>query len=480
MRTIYSKLLLVSISVLVAGFTLLTTGLNVAYKTYIITQNETEMIRLASDFNDLLNEKYKLGELSSLVIRDEIYRLERYANVKIWMIPKGGEMVVTDESADIDLIHRELDLKEIESVFEEGIPIFRAANYKYLPENQYYTLIYPIEIGEKTVFVVYLNKSVPFINKTVEDINRFAMVTLILAAIYASITLFYAAKRVSDDIKRLNEGVKFVAKGNFDYAFETTRSDEIGELCKNFNQLTTELKEMEDARRKFISDLSHDLRSPITSIKGYTLGILDGTIAPEKWEKYLNIVKDEADRLTKLINDILDLSKMQTGELDLNRSDFDMHELLLNILDRFEARMTEKDVEVSLKLASGDVMVEGDYALIERVIYNLVDNAVKFVAQDGTLEILTDVKETKILIGIRNTGVTIPEDKLSHIWQRFSKGDLSRGLEKRSSGLGLSIVKEILDAHGEKIDVYSNDFLGVMFVFSMSRSTFTKRQSTKK
>ncbi len=475
MRTIYSKLITVSISVLVVGFILLTAGLNFTYKNYIVEQKRIEMTRLAADFNQMLNDKYKVGELVGSTISGELYRLEHYANLEVWMIPSTGDIVVSDKTTDINFIKKELDLMEIERVSKDSKPIFRAANYKNLPGNLYYTLIYPINIGGKNVFVLYLNKSVPDIKNTIADINRFAIYTLILASVYAGVTLFFSAKRISDDIKRLNQGVKFVAKGNFDYAFDTGRKDEVGELCANFNQMTTELKSMEDARRKFISDLSHDLRSPITAIKGYTMGILDGTIPPEKWEKYLNIVSDETDRLTKLINDILDLSKMQTGALQLNPSDFDAHQLLIDILDRFEARIAEKGLEVSLKLATGDVMVTGDYALIERAIYNLMDNAVKFVPQDGILEILTDIKESKILIGIRNTGIAIPEDKLSHIWQRFSKGDHSRGLEKRSSGLGLAIVKEILDAHGEKIDVYSNEFLGVMFVFSMTRSTLGKK-----
>lgn len=475
MKTIYSKLIAISLSVLVGGFILLTAGLNIAYKNYIIEQTQSELTRLAQDFNQLLNDNYTLNTLPVSSIREELYRLERYASLKVWIVPSGGNMVVTEENADIELIKKELDAAEIDAVFKLGKPIFRAANYATLPENQYYTLIYPIAIEGQRIFVLYLNKSLPFINQTVADINRFAIYTLILASLYAGITLFLSAKRVSDDIKRLSQGVKFVAKGNFDYAFDTTRKDEVGELCRNFNQMTKELKDMEGARRKFISDLSHDLRSPITSIKGYTVGILDGTIPPEKWEKYLNIVKDEAERLTKMINDILDLSKIQTEAMQLNLSEFDVHELLLNIVDRFEARILEKGVEIKTRLATGDVRVEGDVQLIERVIYNLMDNAVKFVEEDGTIELLTDIKDKKILVGIRNTGQAIPEDKLSQIWQRFMKGDMSRGLEKRSSGLGLAIVKEILDAHGEKIDVYSNPYLGVMFVFSMSRSTFNNK-----
>ncbi|MCK8059647.1 MULTISPECIES: cell wall metabolism sensor histidine kinase WalK [unclassified Fusibacter] len=474
MKTIYSRLILVSLSVLIVGMIMLTVGLNIVFKNYIVNQNHQEMLRLAQNFNQLIDNQVSLGVIDAKTIRDELYRLERYANLKIWMIPSGDENVImADENTDINLIYSELDQLEIDRVLESGQPIFRSANYKTLSGNQYYTLIFPVTVKDKELFVLYLNKSVPFVNNTVKEINRFALITLFLASLYAATTIFFSAKSVSNDIKRLNNGVKFVSKGNFEYEFNTDRKDEIGELTKNFNQMTKELKSVEESRRKFISDLSHDLRSPITSIKGYTQGILDGTIPAEKWEKYLNIVSEETDRLTKLINDILDLSKMQTGELHLNKVDFDAHELLLNVLDRFEERIEKKSVEVSLKLAEGNTMVEGDSQLIERVVYNLVDNAVKFINEDGLLEVLTDIKENKMLIGVRNTGPLIPDDKLANIWQRFSKLDNSRGIEKKSSGLGLSIVKEILDAHGEKIDVYSNEYLGVMFVFSLSRSAFS-------
>jgi signal transduction histidine kinase len=137
-------------------------------------------------------------------------------------------------------------------------------------------------------------------------------------------------------------------------------------------------------------------------------------------------------------------------------------------------------VEVVLRLCERPGFVDGDPALIERVVHNLMDNAVKFVNEDGVLEVLTEVKERKLLVGIRNTGTHIPEDKLHLIWNRFSKLDDSRGVERKSSGLGLAIVKEILEAHGEKIDVYSNVYLGVMFVFSMSTSLFIKKDKPEK
>ncbi len=470
MKTLYSKLLLLSISALIIGFILLTLGFNTAMTSFFVEQNHLEMEQLADDFNKLLAERIANGEFSQQMLISEMKSLEQYANLKVWLL-MGDTFINTDQTISFDVSQLSDD---IEKIGQSGAPIFKTARYAQLPDEQFYSLIYPFNIDGETVSIIYLNKSTPVVAKSISRINRFTLVALVIALLYAAITIFIATKSVSDNIKKLNKGVKFVAKGNFDYQFKTDRKDEIGELCQNFNYMIRELKAQEDTSRRFISDLSHDLRSPITSIKGYIVGVLDGTIPPEKWEKYLNIAKRETDRLTKLINDILDLSKMQSGELTINKSDFDIHSMVLNVLDRFEERLAQKDVEVTFKLAEGDTMVEGDSDLIERVVYNLLDNAVKFVEPDGVIEIMTHAKENKMLIGIRNSGATIPDEKLAKIWQRFSKLDESRGLNKQSSGLGLSIVKEILDGHDEKIDVFSNQYLGVMFVFSLTRSTFKR------
>ncbi len=470
MKTLYSRLLLLSLSALILGFIILTIGLNFAMTTYFVEDNHHQMEALAESFNKLIADKIAQGDFSQQLLISEMKSLEEYADLKVWLL-LGETFINTDDSFSFDVSELSDDIKRIG---QTKAPIFETARYEQFPDEQFYSLIYPFDIDGETVSIIYLNRATPTVEKSISKINKITLVALVIALLYASVTIFFSTKRASDDIKHLNQGVKFVAKGNFDYQFKTERKDEIGELCQNFNYMIGELKAQEDTSRRFISDLSHDLRSPITSIKGYIVGVLDGTIPPEKWEKYLNIAKQETDRLTKLINDILDLSKMQSDGLMINKTDFDIHSMVLNVLDRFEERIAKKGVEVTFKLAEGDTMVEGDESLIERVVYNLLDNAVKFVDEDGTLEIMTNAKESKILVGIRNSGMPIPNDKLSKIWQRFSKLDASRGLNKQSSGLGLSIVREILDAHDEKIDVYSNDYLGVMFVFSMTRSAFKR------
>jgi signal transduction histidine kinase len=200
--------------------------------------------------------------------------------------------------------------------------------------------------------------------------------------------------------------------------------------------------------------------------------MLDGTIEQDKQERYLKIVLNESDRLIKMINDLLDLSKMESGALVLNKTDFDMNEMILNVLDNFEQKILEKQIKLTIDLTKDKVLAHGDYTAIHRVVYNLLDNATKFVDEDGSISIRTELRADKLYVGISNTGRVLSPKELELIWDRFTKLDKSRGLEKKSSGLGLSIVKEIVKAHHEQIDVFSNEEIGVAFIFTVSTQIF--------
>lgn len=471
MKSMFRKLLMIYLTVMVVGFIILSVSLNYAFNAYFTQEKTKALERYAAQFESIL-AGYPAGTLTMEGFAEEIHKLEGYSEGNVWLVSADGNLIFNPQKKEFIEIKNEIDFDEVARVFK-GEVIVHQSQYTSLKNQTFLTLITPIRIDNQVQYALYINAGLPVIQKSTNDINRYSFISLIISTLLASLMIFYITENIRRDIKKLGVMLKHISKGNFEFKANENRLDELGELANGIQAMAGELKSVEDTRRKFISDLSHDFRSPLTSIKGYTQGILDGTIPPEKWEKYLNIVYDESERLSKLANDILDLSKMQSGELPINKVDFDMHELLLDILDRFEERLKKKNVELTLRLTDKPSYVDGDPALIERVVYNLIDNAVKFVNEDGVLEVLTDVKEKKLLIGIRNTGTHIPADKLHLIWNRFSKLDDSRGVERKSSGLGLSIVKEILEAHGEKIDVYSDVYLGVMFVFSMTTSLFT-------
>ena len=186
----------------------------------------------------------------------------------------------------------------------------------------------------------------------------------------------------------------------------------------------------------------------------------------------MNIVLSESERLKKLVNDILELSKLQSGQMTVNKTDFDINQMVLQELDRFEHRIIDKHLKLHINLSDTKVLAHADEDAMRRVVYNLIDNAIKFIDMDGELRVKSELKGNKYLIGIQNSGPVIPKDKLDSIWDRFNKLDDSRGREKDSSGLGLAIIREIIRAHDEKIEVYSDEEVGVMFVFSVETQIF--------
>lgn len=319
-----------------------------------------------------------------------------------------------------------------------------------------------------------LSVSMPGIKKNIKEISTITLSALFIAGAIGVILLTFFMAEIKREIDELREAVDYVAEGNFDKKIKVRNNDELGELAHRFNDMADELAKLEDAKRRFISDLTHDLRSPLTSISGYTKGIMDGTIPHENQDRYLKIVYDESIRLSKMINDVLDLSRLESGKMLINKSDFDINHIIVETLDKFEQRIVDKNIRMDIILHEEKALAHGDAQAIGRVIYNLIDNAVKFIDPEATLFIRTEIKNDKILVGIQNTAPFISEEQLKNIWNRFYKIDTSRGQQKNSSGLGLSIIKEIVKAHDEKIEVYSNEEIGVLFVFSLPVKIFKK------
>jgi signal transduction histidine kinase len=359
---------------------------------------------------------------------------------------------------------------EIQQVFA-GETTSKEVSYKNLYTDRMLRVGYPFNVGE-TTYAMFINVPMPEIEDTISRVSIIIFVSLAISGLLAVILIFVITRRMGYEINVINESARYIAEGNFDKKIIINRKDELGELAESFNVMADELNKQENTKRMFISSLSHDLRTPLTTIKGYTQGILDGTIDGEKQDRYLKIVLNEIDRLVKMINDLLDLSKMESGALVLNKTDFDLNELIVNVLDNFEQRIVSKRVKLTIDLSKEKVLAHGDYTAIHRVVYNLMDNATKFVNEEGSISIRTEFRDDKLYVGVSNTGKVLSAKELSMIWDRFSKLDKSRGLEKKSSGLGLSIVKEIIKAHNEKIDVFSNEDIGVAFIFTVSTQIF--------
>jgi signal transduction histidine kinase len=222
-----------------------------------------------------------------------------------------------------------------------------------------------------------------------------------------------------------------------------------------FNNMAASLRNIDKMRNDFIANVSHDLRTPMTVIAGFIDGILDNTIKPEEHRKYLVVVRNEVLRLSRLVKNLLDIAKIEAGELKLNLVDFNVCEMMSNILLSFEATISKKDIDVDVDFLSPTINVHADYDSIFQVIYNLCDNAVKFTNQGGSLKIMIMEQGKKAHISVKNSGEGIMPDELPRIFEKFYKSDRSRSLDKRGTGLGLYICKTIINRHGEDITAKS-------------------------
>lgn len=470
MKTIFHKFAFVYILIFLISFILIIIGVRSVLDIYFVSHETDLIVKRISNYEELVNSRY-LNSISLNLLQEQIMLLDGYTGANIWLFTESGALYTTEEdrvSIDPDK-YQELT-EDIKTVFS-GSTTSREVFYKDLYTERILRVGYPFTVGE-TRYAMFVNIPMPEIEDTISKVSVIIFISLSFSGILAVILIFLITERMGYEIKVINDAAKYISEGNFDKKIIINRKDELGQLAESFNLMADELNQQEQTKRMFISSLSHDLRSPLTNIKGYTRGMLDGTIEEDKKERYLKIVLNESDRLIKMINDLLDLSKMESGALVLNKTDFDLNEMIINVLDSFEQSIIEKRIKLTIDLSHDKMKAHGDYASIQRVVFNLLDNATKFVDMDGTISIRTELKGDKYFVGISNTGRVLSPKELEAIWDRFTKLDKSRGLEKASSGLGLSIVKEIVKAHHEKIEVYSNEDIGVAFIFTVSTQIF--------
>ncbi len=516
MRTLFGKMVATHALAIFVGILIMIFGLNAIFQYYFVEKQENQMLEQAeqiagayaffaesqqSGFSGVYSEQFREyltqiidnaeidsefdidrligasnivnvleGDFREALFQFELASLGNYMNASIFIVNEQAQLMSQNDMTVKETIPR----ASVEEVFE-GRVVQEALGIKKIYENPVITVGYPIYLDGKVAYALFLQADVPAVTETVSDILSITIISLLITGIIAVIAIFLVMSNVTKEISRVNMRMKEIAQGNFDRRLKVTRNDELGELMGTFNQMVDELSLVEKKREEFVSNLSHDFRSPLTSINGYTQAILDGTIPPENQERYLRIVADESSRLTKMANDILDLSRMQTGAAKLELEEIKIHDFLVNELIKFEHRIDEKKVDVQVHFVNKVPIIVADRALLQRVVYNLLDNAMKFINQKGTLELKTHVQNQKLVVTIRNTGAVIRKDEQVKIWERFSKLDTSRGEVKKSSGLGLSIVKEIMRAHEEDIWIESTRDTGVSFIFTLPINAWERK-----
>lgn len=335
---------------------------------------------------------------------------------------------------------------------------YEMGNFSGMLSSPHYTLGVPVKSADATIANVFVSLPADssMLKLFMNISSTFILMIFIVFLLVLAVTYIMVDSTVRP-LRNIAAAAKRFGRGDFGCRVAVPKQrDELHALTLSFNNMADAIENMEKQRRDLIANVSHDLRTPMTTIGGFIDGILDGTVKHEKQDYYLTIVSEEIKRLSRLANSMLEVSKLESGENALMLAKFDFSEMVRRIAIGFEQKLLERKIEITLELPDHQ-SISADHDAIFQVAYNLIDNAVKFTPEGGSIAICITTKGSSLQFNIVNTGLGIAPEDIKHIFDRFYKGDRSRNTRVSSSGLGLYIVKTIIGRHGGDIFARSDD-----------------------
>lgn len=420
-----------------------------------------ESTSIANYYSRNMSNREKTGA----EIRQQLKEIASMTSTSIWILSTNGTLLYDTDSPSGQVTQKldSFDPSRTRNYYMVG-------DFYNCFENPVLSVISPINANfqRKAYIIVHLPLS------EVEEIRAslvsIAYQTFTIIFSLSLIVLIVFTAIIYLPMRKITKATREYAEGNLSYVIDVDKDDEIGRLAASLNLMASELSRSEENQKKFIANVSHDFRSPLTSIRGYLEAMVDGTIPPELHEKYLKLVLNETDRLTTLTNSLLTLNNLNTKGMVLEQSDFDINKVIKGVAAAFEGACKQKQIRFELVLTGKTLFVYADEEKIKQVLYNLIDNAIKFSNDDSTIKVETTEKNETVFVSVKDSGIGIPRDSQKLIFDRFYKTDSSRGKDKKGTGLGLSITKEIISAHRENINVISTEGVGTEFIFTLSKS----------
>lgn len=466
-KTLYLKFVLAYVIFGIFGFAIITSFVPSMTEQHLVREKADNLYKEAVLISDTYASGLYSSEASLEMVKTQLDSLSVYLNATIYIVNPSGRIVLeTQKPLDVDEV---VMIENFDPTVTNG-SYYMKGDFFGNSEDTVLTVMNPITSDYKVKGYVIICSNLFDLTKSCNDLLTISYITLAILFFLSLIILIFFTEIVYVPLRKITRAIEEYAAGNMHYEVQVDSDDEIGYLAACLNYMASEIAGAEDDQKKFIANVSHDFRSPLTSIKGYLEAMLDGTIPPELHEKYLNIVLNETDRLTKLTNSLLMLNNLNTKGMLLDFSDFDINQIIRNTAASFEGTCLKKTIAIELILTGDELFVHADMGKIQQVLYNLLDNAIKFSHMDSVIKVETSLKKNKLFVSVKDSGIGIPKDDLKNIFNRFYKSDASRGKDKKGTGLGLSIVKEIINAHGENINVISTEGIGTEFIFSLQQS----------
>ncbi len=393
--------------------------------------------------------------------------LSEYQNTQIWMLdPQGRILIDTAEPLDPDA-PEQIDNFDPLSL---GTGYYSIGKFYNQFSDRMLSVMVPVTLNMSTKGYIAIHVQMMDIYTHRDEILKSVYVVFLVIFILTLMILLVFSFIVYGPLKQITQGANEYASGNLKYNIPVHSDDEMGYLAATLNYMSDELDRSGEYQRQFVANVSHDFRSPLTSIKGYIEAMLDGTIPPEMQAKYLNIVLLETERLNKLTKGLITLNDYDASGYLLDITSFDINSVIRDTAATFGGTCMKKKITFQLLLAAEQLLVSADMGKIQQVLYNLIDNAVKFSPSNSVITVETTEKHGKVFVSVKDHGTGIPKSSIGKIWDRFYKTDSSRGKDRKGTGLGLSIVKEIINAHNQNINVISTEGVGTEFIFTLDKA----------
>ena len=489
---IFRRYLIVFSSIFLVTFVALGTSLIMLVNSYAINE-KTELLKensesLASSISDLLiiNDMNNTYSSQKAIICDQLSVVSQCIGSDVFVCDVEGNVILCKEQTGMTPYytmsmvcdeHSEVKIDDslIQSVYENGTAVTRAVvndQSSYVVGTAIVAPEYSqgLREGSNTIIGSVFAVVADGTTDIVLTIMKTFLIIAILCLGVGFLLIWFTTKRMVTPLQQMSAAAKRFAVGDFSYRVTIDSNDELSDLGYAFNEMADALDKLESSRRSFVANVSHELKTPMTSIAGFIDGILDGTIPQEKQDYYLKIVSDEVRRLSRLVVAMLNMSKMESGDFEMNCKNYNLTDQIIHILLNFEQKIEKKNIEIRGLDDVKDYNVYADTDMIYQVIYNLFDNAVKFTNDGGYIQVgIKDIGDS-VEVSIKNSGEGIKPDELSKIFERFYKVDKSRSLDAKGAGLGLYIVKMMVEMHGGRIFARSESENEAEFIFTLPKA----------
>ncbi|MEG2361139.1 MAG: ATP-binding protein [Christensenella sp.] len=471
-KTIFGKIMLLFMAIIMIALVLSGLMMSQIVRNAYIDDSKQQSTALADDVENLMN-LFANGALSFPQLSEQITAKARSYGNAIWIIDSSGTPWLANDPNGKTVVKQE-DIEkyyvDMIDALNEGKTVRKITEANNVFNTPMLTVATPIMSENAIIGYVFVHKQIYELEQSLMALYRQIVLAAGIAAALSIVLTYFFSKSMLRPLSVVTIGAKQLAKGDFDIHLKVSSKDEIGQLAETFNSVAMDLKKYEASRESLIANVSHELRSPLTSIQGLVQGALDGTIPKSEVDHYLEVVLGESKRLNLLITDMLDLAKIESGQFPMQIDRVELNELMRRVLISFESKINAKRLEIEVEFAEEKTYVMADMNRLTQVIHNILENAIKFVNDGGRLRLETKIQENAAEISVNNSGDVIAAEELPYLFDRFYKIDKSHTREKEGTGIGLSIVKNILKAHGQRIWVTSNELDGTTFTFTLKKA----------